>query len=191
MRIAIVGVSMAKNPQLAMTTDPKTLANDQYARGQAAFERGNYRQAVEHFEEGVKQAKAITPLGGEIQVWLVNAYNAVGKSQEAIALCEALTRHPDIEVRKQAKGLLYILQAPQLRRPGNWMTEIPDLATITDEGSAAGGRVSQVTIPRRPAKPRPEPEPLDPSQINTRDNGFLWIALGAIGVMLGGLLWLS
>lgn len=176
-----------------MTTDAKTLAKAQYTYGQDAFERGNYRQAVGHFEEGVRLAKAMTPLGGEIQVWLVNAYNAVGRSQEALALCEVLTRHPDIDVRKQAKGLLYILQAPQLRRPGNWMTEIPDLAAIDDEGGSSMGRVSLANLPRRPTKPRPlpEPEPLDPSEINTGDNGFLWIALGLVGVVLGGLLWLS
>ena len=173
--------------------DSTTLAKTEYAYGQAAFERGNYRQAVNHFEAGVKLAKAMTPLGGEIQIWLVNAYNAVGQGQEAIALCKTLTRHPDLEVRKQAKNLLYILEAPQLRRPGNWMTEIPDLGAITEDSHAAGGRASMTVVPRSAPKPRPKPEPppLDPSQINTQDNGFLWLALVGVGLVLGGLWWLS
>lgn len=174
-----------------MTIDPRSQAQTEYAQGQAAFERGEYRQAVAHLEAGVNLARAATPLGGEIQIWLVNAYNAVGRGRDAEALCETLTRHPDLEVRKQAKNLLYILQAPQLRRPGNWMSQIPDLGRL-EEGSQSGGGLSTVAIRPTPKRsPKPEPEPLDPSKINTRDNGFLWIALGFVGVILGGLFWLS
>ncbi|MFH7241874.1 MAG: hypothetical protein ACHWZW_03385 [Spirulina sp.] len=174
-----------------MTTDPRSQAQTEYAQGQAAFEHGNYRQAMTHFEAGVKLARATTPLGGEIQIWLVNAYNAVGQGREAEALCETLTRHPDLEVRKQAKNLLYILQAPQLRRPGNWMSQIPDLGSL-EEGNPSGGGLSTVQLRSRPRRsPKPEPEPLDLSQVNTGDNGFLWIALGLVGIVLGGLFWLS
>ncbi len=173
-----------------MTTDSLAQAKTEYTQGQAAFEHGNYRQAVAHFEAGVKLARAATPLGGEIQIWLVNAYNAVGQGREAEALCETLTRHPDLEVRKQAKNLLYILQAPQLRRPGNWMSQIPDLGRL-EEGSSGGGLSAVAIRPTPKRSPKPEPEPLDLSQINTRDNGFLWIALGFVGVILGGLFWLS
>lgn len=175
-----------------MTADSLSQAQAEYAYGQAAFERGDYRRAVAHFEAGVTLAKAATPLGGEIQMWLVNAYNAVGQAQAAIALCETLTRHPDGVVRKQAKNLLYILQAPQLRRPGNWMTQIPDLGRL-DDGDSFGGRTLTPTAPRPAPRrsPQPDPPPLDPSQINTRDNGFLWLALGLVGLVLGGLLGLS
>ena len=175
-----------------MTADSRAQAQTEYTYGQAAFENGEYRRAVDHLETAVGIAKASTPLGGEIQIWLVNAYNAVGRSREAEVLCDALTRHPDLEVRKQAKNLLYILQAPQLRRPGNWMSQIPDLGTL-DEGDHFSGRSLTTTAPRSAPKraAKPEPPPLDPSQINSRDNGFLWLALGLVGLVLGGLLWLS
>lgn len=127
--------------------------------------------------------------GGEIQMWLVSAYNAVGRQADATTLCEKLVRHPDTEIRRQAKNLLYILKAPQLKRPGNWMTQIPDLGAIADDPQAAGYtyRVPPKAAPRK----RPEPEPLDPSQINTRDNGFLWVALVGVALVLGGLWWLA
>jgi tetratricopeptide (TPR) repeat protein len=175
-----------------MTADSLDLAKSQYAYGQDAFERGNYRQAVGHFEQARDLAKAATPLGGEIQTWLVNAYSAVGRQNDAIALCEILTRHPDLEIRKQAKNLLYILQAPQLKRPGNWMSKIPDLGVIADEGNAASRMTQAVGSMSAPkAKPQPDPQPLDPSQINSQDNGFLWLALVGMALVLGGLWWLS
>lgn len=176
-----------------MTEDTRDRAEIQYAYGQAAFERGSYRESVVFFEEAVKLAKTTTPLGGEIQTWLVNAYSAVGRQNDAIALCQALARHPDLETRKQGKNLLYILQAPQLQRPSNWMTEIPDLEAIsTSSDQTAGSSVYSAATKSAPrSRPQPEPSPLDPSQINTKDNGFLWAALVGVALVLGGLLWLS
>jgi hypothetical protein len=178
-------------PAEDMTADPKTLAKTEYAYGQDAFERGNYRIAVGHFEKAASLAKGATTLGGEIQMWLVNAYNAVGDQAKAEGLCEKLLRHPDLETRRQAKNLLYILKAPQLKRPGNWMTQIPDLGAIANDPQAAG--YTYKVAPKAPQRkrPMPEPEPIDPSQINTRDNGFLWVALVGVVLVLGGLWWLA
>jgi tetratricopeptide (TPR) repeat protein len=176
-----------------MTEDTRDRAKTQYTYGQSAFERGSYREAVEFFEEAVKLAKAATPLGGEIQTWLVNAYSAVGRQQDAIALCQVLARHPDLETRKQGKNLLYILQAPQLKRPTNWMTQIPDLESISAEtGQSLGSSIysgAAKTAPR--PRPKAEEPPIDPSQINRKDNGFFWVALVGVALVLGGLLWLS
>ncbi len=175
-----------------MTEDPRELAKTQYAYGQTAFERGSYREAVEYFEAALDLAKATTPLGGEIQTWLVNAYSAVGRQADAIALCQALARHPDLETRKQGKNLLYIMQAPQLQRPTNWMTEIPDLAKLSADGAQSLGQAgySGTKAASRP-RPKVEKPPIDPSEINSKDNGFLWAALIGVALVLGGLLWLS
>ncbi|MGP0128668.1 MAG: hypothetical protein ACTMUB_05210 [cyanobacterium endosymbiont of Rhopalodia musculus] len=56
-------------------------------------------------------------LGGEVQMWLVTAYQAVGRLHHAITLCQTLTCHPCSDIRKQSKEILYILQAPKLKRP--------------------------------------------------------------------------
>lgn len=121
----------------------------------------------------------------------MNAYSAVGRQQEAEALCEALSRHPDLEVRKQGKNLLYILRAPRLQRPASWMTQIPDLGAIDsrDSSFSGGSRYALPAAPPRSAPPAPESP--DPSQINRRDNGFLWVALVALGLVLAGLAWFS
>jgi hypothetical protein len=97
-----------------------------------------------------------------------------------------------LKTRQQGKRLLYILKAPQLKTRPEWLTQIPDLSGIEDANGKSKQASYQPTS-TRPARPRPQPqpEPIDLSQVNTQDNGFIWVALGAIGFLLGGLLWLS
>jgi len=123
-------------------------------------------------------------------MWLVTAYEAAGQKSEAIALCQQLSRHPDIETRKQGKRLLYILQAPQLVRPAKWMTQIPDLAAIaeSDPKDRRGSQSSSATS-KRDRKDELELEPADLSQVNTKDNQFVWVALIALLLTIGWLIW--
>jgi tetratricopeptide (TPR) repeat protein len=164
------------------------LATSQYEAGKAAFERGLYRQSVERLQEAVKLISRATALGGEIQMWLVTAYQAAGQHQEAIALCEALGKHPDLKTRQQSRNVLYILKAPKLETRPEWLTQIPDLAALDDSTDSSKGRAA-AAVPRKPSRPRPlpEPEPVDLSKVNTQDNGFVWVALGAIVLTLAAL----
>lgn len=164
-----------------------------YQAGRVAFERGQYRQSVEQLEQAVSQINKDSRLGGEMQIWLVTAYQAAGQHAEAIALGDALTQHPDFKIRKQSKRMVYILKAPQLKTRPEWLTEIPDLSRLDEaEQQQAKGQfaAAKSAAPRRPM-PKPEPEPIDLSQVNTKDNGFIWLALGAIVLILGGLIWFS
>lgn len=159
----------------------------EYQAGKAAFEKGNYRQAVNKLESAIALTKENSRLGGEIQMWLVTAYEAAGQRNEAIALCRQLNRHPDIETRKQSKRLLYILEAPKLNRPTEWLTEIPDLKQIDDADrkyrqAEGGGSVSK-PVSRQPNVS----EPIDWSQVETKDNSFLWLGLIASALILLGL----
>jgi tetratricopeptide (TPR) repeat protein len=166
-------------------------ANVAYRAGQLAFEHGRYRESIECFERAVAFASRGTPLGGEIQLWLINAYAAVDRRQEALALGEILARHPDLEVRKQSQRLIYILKAPKLQAKEECLTKIPDLANLDGGGdySLSQSRYGQ-TRTRSPSR-RGEPEPVDLSQVNTQDNQFVWVALIGSVLLLGGLLWLS
>ena len=165
-----------------------------YQAGQTAFEGGEYRLAVSYLQKaialGMAQPHIPVPrnsrLGGEAQVWLVTAYEASGDLPMAIELCQKLTKHPHPEVSKQGKRLLYILEAPQLVRPASWMTEIPDLGDISDRppekswGSSQGSGKKSTPLAAVPEKP------LDLSQVNTKDNQFVWVALmGAIALLMG------
>jgi tetratricopeptide (TPR) repeat protein len=142
-----------------MTTEPLP---SNYLAGQAAFENGNYRQAVGYLETALAEIEARTKLGGEIQLWLVTAYEASGNLPAAIDLCTKLTSHPRLETRQESKRILYILQAPELSRREEWITKIPDLQDLEENPNAKGGSGSQRksrSIPVRkmpPAKSKPK-----------------------------------
>ncbi len=175
-----------------MSTEHRELIRQHYHAGKAAFERGQYRQAIQSLETAFNLVSRTTRIGGEIQIWLITAYEAAGLRQEAIDLCQKAARHPDNETAKQGRRLLYILKAPRLKTRPEWVTTIPDLGDL-EEGSSAptlSSKVPKVKKPRRP-KPKPEPEPIDLSQVNTKDNQFVWVALVAIALTLSSLVWFS
>jgi tetratricopeptide (TPR) repeat protein len=88
-----------------VTQEPLEAVQIAYQAGQFAFEQGRYRESVQYLEQARQAVELNSPLGGEIQMWLVTAFEASGKRQEAIALCKQLTRHPNIGTRQQARRL--------------------------------------------------------------------------------------
>ncbi|MGL5805534.1 MAG: tetratricopeptide repeat protein [Xenococcaceae cyanobacterium] len=159
-----------------------------YQAGKNALERGEYRQSVAYLEKATKLSALNSRLGGEIQLWLVNAYQADGMRSEAIALCKQLVVHPSLEIRKQAKGLLYIIEAPKLKRPKEWMTEIPDLAKVeTSDSKSQYASANKVKNSNKIKANSNIPESIDLSQVNTKDNQFIWVALLLSILTLAGL----
>ncbi|HEY9610652.1 MAG TPA: hypothetical protein V6C93_14905 [Allocoleopsis sp.] len=176
--------------QSKVSSENKEKFRIEYQTGKIAFERGEYRASIKHLEAACALMSRSSRLGGEAQMWLVTAYEAAGQRSDAIALCQQLSRHPDPETRKEGKRLLYILQAPQLARPAEWMTQIPDLAAIaeSDPKDRRMGQSSSTTS-KRDRKDKVEPEAIDLTQVNTKDNQFVWVALIALLVTVGGLIW--
>ncbi len=171
-----------------MSVESLEIAKNRYQMGKTAFENGQYREAVDNLEKAIALLSRNTRLGGEVEIWLVTAYEAAGRTEDAIALCQELQRHPYSETSKQAKDLLYILKAPKLVRPSEWMTEIPDLGKIGDNDS----KIRTIVSPRKSPKQQPqEPEYIALDQVNTRDNRFIWVALIAVVITISYLFWLS
>ena len=169
-----------------MTSEKLEIVQNEYLAGKVAFEGGQYAKAVQSLETASGLVERNSRLGGEVQIWLVTAYQASGNTEGAIGLCRQLTRHPSLETRKQAKRLLFILEAPKLSIPPEWMVKIPDLAAL-DENQAINFQASP-NADIKYAKPKPVvPEPVDLSLVNTKDNRFIWVALIAIVLILGGL----
>ncbi|WP_071515343.1 hypothetical protein [Geitlerinema sp. PCC 9228] len=155
-------------------------AKQQYQAGRAAFERGQYRQSIKHLETARQYVQSPSSLGGSIQIWLVTAYEALGERDKALKLCKQLVRHPDMDTRKQARGLVDILEAPRLKKRPEWLVQIPDMQNLEDSNAKMQPAASTVkkAAPKK-KKPTSAP-PVDWSQVNTKDNGFVWIALAAI-----------
>jgi len=158
------------------------IAKNRFASGKQKFENGLYQQAVKDLETASGLLASNTRLAGEVDMWLVTAYDANGRLPEAIALCGRLTRHPDYETRHQAQQLIYILQAPKLKRPKEWLTEIPDLGQLAENQSP------KISTSRQKLK---IPAYEDLSQVNTKDNRFIWVALIATGLAVSYIIWLS
>jgi tetratricopeptide (TPR) repeat protein len=157
--------------------------NQLYSLGKEAFDKGLYRQSLEY----LTQAKTLIPegtrQGGEVQIWLVTVYQALGQAEDAIALCQKLTTHPHHQLRKQAQDLLFILKAPRLERPQEWMTQIPDLSKVSDEDSKSP-YLSITAKNHTGSKLNLENESnIDPQMI-TKDNNFLGFAFIILIIMI-------
>ncbi len=172
-----------------MSSEDLDIAQAEYQMGKDAFERGEYRKSVHHLEKAKASINLQSRLGGEIQTWLVTAYEAAGQRTAALELCRILSQHPDWQTRKQGKRLLYILEAPQLRSRPEWLTQIPDLTNLSDSEAQDRKGVSG----RTPSKVMDETgfklEPANPDRVNTKDNRFIWFALGIVVLLLGGVFW--
>lgn len=160
-----------------------------YTNGRTTFEQGRYRESVEWLIQAIAQVNRNSQIGGEMQMWLVSAYEAVGQSQEAIALCRQLQHHAHWETRQQSKRLLYILEAPKLQKKTEWLTQIPDLSTVNEQDQSE--RMVVGNFARSAAKPKSDPEPIDLSQVDMRESNLVWVALVGLLVVLGGLVWLG
>jgi len=170
-----------------VATESPILFHQKLQAGQQALDRGQYRQSIEELQNALQYISLGSKPGGEAQLWLVMAYQAAGQISEARNLCRKLTRHPHPDLRKQSKQILYILEAPRLARPREWMTEIPDLTRSEEQ-------TPRYAASRRSRKSAPEPSPIvfeDTRRMNTQDNGFIVVTLVLILLIVGSTLWFS
>lgn len=172
------------------SSDSIELARLEYEAAKVQFERGQYRDAVVRLEKASALCERATPLGGDIQIWLVTAYQAVGDDKSAIALCRKLNQHPHISTRQQSRRLLAILEAPRLTTRPEWNVTIPDLSGA-DKSLDRDRKGTNARSPRRKPRPLPKPPPIDPSEIERGDNRFIGFGIAISLLILSSLLWLS
>ena len=153
------------------------LASELYQKGVSNFESGNYQQAIALLDRARALAILETTLGGEILIWLANAYDAAGKTDEAIALCRSLKKHPVNSVRKSARYMLGILTAPQLSKLEGVVSEVPILQS-PDSYQSKPVTKSNTTTNQKPFREVPLEKPNTES-----NNNFLWFAI-AVSLLL-------
>ena len=84
--------------------------------GQRAMQRGMYGTAVSALEKVTKWCSTNSQLGGKVFLELAMAYEAVGRTQEAIRVFSTLSKSRIEEVKFNAKRLLYGIEAMQFMR---------------------------------------------------------------------------
>ena len=107
-------------------------------QGKLAYSRGQYDTSVLLLEGALEEEGALSPLGGEIQMWLALAYQACGREKECIDTYKVIENtHPVASIRRQAAGLRYIMEAPKLEISADEKVKIP---VLTDLDPNKGGR---------------------------------------------------
>ncbi|WP_071590605.1 hypothetical protein [Gloeocapsa sp. PCC 73106] len=152
--------------------------------GQEALERGEYSLSVKYLHQASQRVSSQTLLGGEVRIWLVTAYQAAQMDNEAIALCRELLTHPHPDIRQQSKNLLYIIEAPRLNRPKEWMSEIPDLTPLAESSPEFNRNRGSV----KPGKTAPEA--IESPSNSNQDNQFIVVSLLLLVITLGSLFWI-
>jgi len=84
--------------------------------GQLAMQRGIYSTAVSALEKVTKYCSTNSKLGGKVFLELAMAYEAVGRTQEAVTVYRTLSNCRIEDIKYNAKRLLYGLEAMQFMR---------------------------------------------------------------------------
>ncbi len=175
------------NPNLANLAS----ANLKFQQGQRYFEAGRYREAIQSLNQACALVESSTKASGEMRLWLVTAYDAAGQREEALGLCRRLAQSPFIDVRRQAKRLLTILEAPKLSIHDDWVTKIPSLEAVNERGQIRG--VSSQTTIRKSLAPKPaiDDHEVDLTQVTTSDRGLVIMAGGLVLILGVTLIWFA
>jgi len=154
------------------------VASDLYLEAVSNFESGNYQQAIALLERARALVVLETKLGGDILIWLVNSYDAVGRTDEAIAICRSLRKHPTGEVRKLARYMLGILTAPQLSKLEGVVSEVPILRSTDTYQSTNVARKPSSNNNSQNYQPFRKISLEKPNTDNSNSiNNFLWLAI--------------
>ena len=152
------------------------IATELYQEAVSNFESGNYQQAIALLERARALAILESRLGGDILIWLANSYDAIGKTEEATAMCRSLKKHPVGDIRKSAKYMLGILTAPPLSKLEGVTSEVPILESPdTYQSKPVARKTSQNSKDQKPFR---EVSLEKPNTDNSKSiNDFLWVAI--------------
>ena len=130
----------------------KDARNELFKNGKVFYERGMYKESTQAFEEALVREGALSPLGGEIQMWLALGYSALGNEKKCIDVYRFLEdNHPVPSIRKQAASLRYIMEAPKIALRPEEKVSIPVMDDV-DKNLGRSGK-------DRPMRPRTMRQP--------------------------------
>jgi len=114
--------------QAAEAKRERELKSIKFTQGKRAYSTGQYDASMVLFQDALEQEGDLSPLGGEIQLWLALAYQANGMEAECIELYKSIEKnHPLPKVKRQAASLRYIMEAPKLKLGEDEKVKLPIL----------------------------------------------------------------
>ncbi|KEF43238.1 MAG: hypothetical protein ER33_00395 [Cyanobium sp. CACIAM 14] len=155
------------------------MAEDPLAEARRALDRGEYGQVLRLLEPLQESRSPLTRAGAELRLLMATALMGQGRTDRAAACCRPLVHCHDATLRAQARALLEVLEAPELRRPRDWSLTLPDLGGTPPIEGRGGG----LQRPRRD----PDPPPPPPVGSTRAPLGFA-VLVGAVLVLLAALL---
>ena len=124
---------------------------------QSALGCGEYRQVLQLLEPLAAKLPVTMKLGAEVRLLQATAHQGLGDPERAKQSCRAAAQCGDVELRRQARSLLEVLEAPVLQVPADRMVQLPQLGAVPAlEGVAKAGRRAR----RRKTPPPPAPPPV-------------------------------
>lgn len=155
-----------------------------------ALDRGDYGQVLRQLEPLCAMESGRSRLGGEMRMLMATALLGQGQPERAISLCRQLRGCADAELRRQARDLEEVLQAPGLERPKEWSLTLPSLGSL--EATQPG---LQTVAARRRRRRKEDEEPPPPPVGRTRAPiGFalaVTLVLVLLTTLLGGCIRIS
>jgi len=85
-----------------------------------ALNNGEYYQCIEIINTLVNEFSVSSKEGIDLRMMLITAYSGISKKDEALKICKQLVKSRSSLVRENAKSLIEILNAPDLKTPENW-----------------------------------------------------------------------
>ena len=158
------------------------VADDPLEPARAAIERGEYGRCLRLLEPIVAAHGVTVPLGGRARMLMATALIGQGESERAASCVRGLKACADPDLRRQARDLSLILEAPSLQRPENWSLTLPQIGAV----ESLQQRVVSLDQ-ARPGRARPEAPPPPPVGPTRAPLGFA-IVVAAVLLLLTGLL---
>jgi len=117
--------------KMSQDRNPSELLNE----AKSLFESEQYLKAIALLNQAQISTSPETMVGGEIQIWLANTYDALSQTESAIAICQKLISHSDPVIAKQADYLLSIFSAPLINKLADVTSTLPDLTNLEASNS--------------------------------------------------------
>jgi len=146
-------------------------------RAKKLFEAEQYSAAKAQLEQAQILTSSETAIGGEIQIWLANTYDALGNVELAIAICTKLINHSNPVISKQADYLLSIFSAPPISKLEDVTSSLPDLTNL-EASNSKSFTAATPTDGANNKNSQPQSLAVEPKieQNPVRQNLILWLA---------------